>query len=183
MEEVQCEGNIEKKKEKKERWLLPGVLVQLLEVNVIIADNPGHAGAAIFSWNLDSVHVGLMNSGENGQNLGHLGGGDVLSLPAEGVANAVNEVEVSSLVLADKISGSEVLVSLDEGIGQDLLLGGGLVGVPLKPGGGVAGNDGANQLARLTRGALNAPAVLATDNFLLVNIELHNLDSGDLGGN
>ena len=43
----------------------------------------------------DAVDVGVADAGERVDRLGHLGGRDVLALPAEGVADAIDEIEIA----------------------------------------------------------------------------------------
>ena len=52
----------------------------------------------------------------------HLGGGDVLTLPAVGVADAVDEIEEALRILAHEVPGSIPAVAGDEHVTQDLLL-------------------------------------------------------------
>ena len=59
----------------------------------------GHAGAAFRPGDRHPVHDRVDHAGTRGDRLGHLRGRDVLALPAEGVADTVDEVEVALLVL------------------------------------------------------------------------------------
>src|SRR5207247_2546445 len=58
---------------------------------------------------------------------------DVLALPAEGVADAIDEIEIAVFVLAHQIAGSEPAVSFCEHVVQDLPVGLCLTGVALEP--------------------------------------------------
>src|SRR5262249_24853366 len=68
--------------------------------------------------------------------LRHLGGRHVLALPAEGVADAVDEVEEALLVLAHQVAGPDPGVALCEDVTQDSLLGFARTGVALEPAAG-----------------------------------------------
>ena len=73
---------------------------------------------------LHAVHVDQLDAGAVGERVGHLLGRHVLALPAEGVADAVDEVEVAVLVVAQQVAGAPEGVALLEDVAQDLLLGG-----------------------------------------------------------
>ena len=84
------------------------MLEELLEVQVTIVNDPGHASTPVLAWDLDTVHVRFDNSGEHGKHLCHLGGRDILTLPAEGISNAVHKADISLAVFRQEIAGPEV---------------------------------------------------------------------------
>src|SRR5581483_8986012 len=94
--------------------------------------------------------------------LGNLGRRDVFALPAEGVADAVDEVEEAARVLAHQIAGAEPGVAGREHVAQDLFGRSGLVGIALerRPALVPAGNP-ADRLADFTGDAALAQPVLA----------------------
>src|SRR5262249_6591552 len=108
-----------------------------------------------------------------------LGGRYVLALPAEGIADAVDEVEEGVAVAAHQIAGAEPGVALLEHVAQDFPVGLGRVGVALEALAGPRGvlHDLADHLARLIRPALDAEAALVADGLLALHVEAH-----DLGG-
>src|SRR5256885_16350507 len=53
---------------------------------------------------------------------GDLAGGDVLALPAEGVAHAIDEIEKPLIVLAHQIAGAVPGIPLGKDIAEDFLL-------------------------------------------------------------
>ena len=56
------------------------------------------------------------------QALFDLGGGDVLALPAEGVADPVDEVEIAVGILTHQVAGAEPTVAALEDVGENFLL-------------------------------------------------------------
>src|SRR5205807_10599118 len=84
---------------------------------------PGQAGPAAGARNGHAVDDRLLDLGKHGERLGHLGGRDVLALPAEGVADAVDEVVVAGLVPAHQVAGAKPRVTRLEDVAEDLALG------------------------------------------------------------
>src|SRR5438046_2722178 len=82
--------------------------------------------------------------------------GDVLALPAEGVADAIDEVVVAIGVLAQQVPGAEPGVAAREGVAHELPLARRAVGVAVVLHGAA---DLAEELARLARRAGDAEAV------------------------
>src|SRR6516162_3231938 len=163
----------------------PGIFGQLLremvaqrrQVEVVLGDDRGHAGAAVTAGNLNAVDVGLQNAVELPDHLLDLGGRDVLAFPAESVADAIDEIEVAVLVLAHQIAGAEPDVALLEHVVQDLLVGLGLAGIALEPLAGLGRilHDLADDLARLVDVALDAEAAFVADRLLAFHVEAHDL--------
>src|SRR5205085_3148214 len=89
---------------------------------VAVDDQGGHAGAPVRSRHLHAVDGGLVHARRGLQPFSHLGGGDVLALPAEGVADAVDEIEISLAVQAHQVAGGEPGVARLEDVVDDLLL-------------------------------------------------------------
>src|SRR4029453_13206654 len=95
--------------------------------------------AAIPARNRAAVDVGLRDAAEAADRLLHLGGRDVLAFPAEGIADAVDEIEIAVLVLAHEIAGTEPGVALLEHVVQDFSAGLGRVGVAFEALAGLGG--------------------------------------------
>src|SRR5262249_39038039 len=85
-------------------------------------DDGGQAGAACAAGNGHAVHARFDDSRKPRYRLGHLGRGHVLSLPTEGVADAVDEEEIAGVVLAHEVAGAKPGVARLEHVAQDLLL-------------------------------------------------------------
>src|SRR5262249_56545064 len=110
------------------------MVAKRVQVEMLLGDDRSHAGAAVTAGNLDAVDVGLQRIGELADGFLDFGGGDVLALPAEGVADAVDEKEVAGGVLAHQVAGSEPDVACLEHIAQDLPVGLALSRITLETG-------------------------------------------------
>jgi len=66
------------------------------------------------------------------EDLGYLGGRDILAFPAEGIAHAVDEIEIAARVLAHQVAGAEPDIARLEDAADDLLRRCVLVGVALE---------------------------------------------------
>src|SRR5207244_3631244 len=93
----------------------------------------------------------------------------------EGIADAVDEIEVAVRVGLHQVAGGEPAVTLFEDIVQHLALGSGLVGVAGVFGAGVAA-DLAEAFADLARPGLDAEAIGPADRLLGLQVELHEAD-------
>ena len=110
-----------------------------------------HAGPPVMAGHAHAVNGDGIQTGEIPQRIGHLGGGDVLALPAEGVANTVDKPAVAVGITAQHVARRPPGIALLKDVAQDFLLGGLHGGVALKPARhnvGVVVNH-ANGLARL----------------------------------
>jgi hypothetical protein len=81
-----------------------------------------HPGLARGAGNLDAVDAGVAHAGERPHGGGHFRGGHVLPLPAEGVADAVNEIVETLIVSAHQITGAHPGVARLEHTPQQLAL-------------------------------------------------------------
>src|SRR5205823_5591871 len=106
------------------RQLLLGARVErhAVEARALGEHEGGHAGAAVLARHLHAVHVRLRDPGRAAEDVGDLLRGDVLALPAEGVADAIDEVVVAVGVLAQQIPGAEPGVAAREGVAHELPL-------------------------------------------------------------
>src|SRR5471032_2171028 len=143
---------------------------------VVIAYERHHAGAALTAWNLHAIDVRVLHTGEDIDRLSHFGGRHVLAFPAECIADAIDEIEISVLVLAHEIAGAEPGVALLEHVAQNLVL--------ILAGGGVAleavsrlrrlVDDLADDLAGFVWRAANAESVGIAHRLLSLHVESHN---------
>src|SRR5439155_933610 len=115
-----------------------------------------HARAAVLARHLHAVHVRLRDPGRSAEDVGDLLRGDVLALPAEGVADAIDEVVVAVGVLAQQVPGAEPGIAAREGVVHELPLARRAVGVAVVLHGAA---DASEELARLARPAGDAEAV------------------------
>src|SRR5262245_5931579 len=110
--------------------------------------------------------------------LGNLAGRHVFALPAERVADPVDEVEIAVAVSAHQVAGAKPDVALFEYVTQDLVLVLRACGVSLetvaRPGGVV--DDATDHFARLVRVATLAEALRVADRLLALDVEAHHRD-------
>ena len=149
-----------------------------------MADHRGHAGPAVVPGHFDAVDIGLPHVVELSDRFLDLGGRDVLALPSEGVADAVDEIEIAVLILAHQVAGAEPDVALLEHVAQDLTVALVLAGIALEslPGGFEDLQDLADDLARLVGPAFDAKTTLVADRLLALHIEADDL-GGEAAGN
>ena len=126
---------------------------------------------------MHAVDVGLQNAVEPAHRLLHLGSRHVLAFPAEGIADAVDEIEVAVLGLAHQIAGAKPHVAFFEHVVQDLSVGLHVVGVAVET---LAGprcvlHDLADDFPGLVDIALDAEAALVPHRLLGFRIEAHDL--------
>src|SRR5258708_5795248 len=150
-------------------------LAERLDVELGPDHQAGHAGAALGAFHGDAIDIGFLHAGTSLQVLGDLVGGDVLALPAVGVADPVDEIEVAVGVGLHQVAGGEPGVALLEDVAQDLLLRRGLVHVAGVLAAGVAA-DLADAFADLAGAGLYAEPVQAPDRLLGLHVELHQAD-------
>lgn len=81
-------------------------------------------GAVGQKSHLHPVHCGVLHVHNVGDDGLHFVGGDVLALPAEGVAAAVPEVKPAHLVHHHDVAGAEVSIPDARHVFQHLVLGG-----------------------------------------------------------
>lgn len=91
----------------------------------------GHASLAVVARQRDAVHGRLADAGVPAQDLGDLGRAHVLALPAESVAEPVEEEPAAVGVAAERVARAVVAVALPEDV-VHVLLGRGLL-VPVVP--------------------------------------------------
>src|SRR5262249_35538894 len=99
------------------------------------------------------------------------------ALPAERIPDAVDEIEIPLLILAQQIAGAEPDVVLFEDVVQDLLLGFRARRIALEAGGRPRGivEDFSDSLAGLVRRAFYAEALLVAHRLLILDVELDDL--------
>ena len=86
---------------------------------------------------VDAIDIGFRDAGHAAERLGHFAGGDILALPAEGVADAVDEIEIAMLVAPHQVAGAKPDIARVEDVAQHLLLAFRLVGIALETAAGV----------------------------------------------
>mmetsp|Transcript_28248 Transcript_28248/g.90368 ORF Transcript_28248/g.90368 Transcript_28248/m.90368 type:complete len:397 (-) Transcript_28248:313-1503(-) len=134
---VAVDGGQRRAEERRQRRLLQvldEVRVERREVHLVDGRakvQPRAAGAAVGAGDLDAVDVGVGHGGKARERALHLGGADVLTLPAEGVADAVHPVEEARVVFLEQVARAEPGVARRRHVARDLLRRRLLVRVPL----------------------------------------------------
>src|SRR5262249_61239610 len=82
-----------------------------------------HAGVAVEPGDIHAADRGIGDAVKLAQRPRDFGRGDVLAFPAEGVADAVDEIEKPFFVAPHQVAGAEPRVARREHVAQDLLLG------------------------------------------------------------
>src|ERR1051326_5431207 len=108
------------------------VIGEHCEIESFTNDDPRHAGAGVMAGDLDAVGGGIDHALAFANGIVDLAGRDILALPAEGIADPVDEMEEALLVEPHQIAGAEPGVAFCEDVAQDFLLGFGLVGIALE---------------------------------------------------
>ncbi len=96
---------------------------QLSQIQLGIGNDCRHAHAAIRAGYRDAVNICVLDSRKSADGFGNLAGGDVLSLAAKCVANAIDEIEKSLLVFAQQVASANPRIAGLEYVAKDLLLG------------------------------------------------------------
>src|ERR1700722_9631868 len=148
------------------------MLAEFGEIEAVIGDDRGHSGAAIGALDHDAIGRGIDNTRAIQNRLVHLGGGDILAFPAEGVAEAVDEMEKASFIAHHQVAGAKPGIALGEYIAQDLLLGLGGIGVALEAAAGTLGrSDPPDRLADFAFAASDTETAGATDGHAALGID------------
>ncbi len=155
------EAQEQRPRDRRQRFLDMGAQAVEIEFGDIVDHQSRHPGAAFVAGNRDAVDDGFFDALERRDRLGDLRGRDVLALPAKGVADPVDEVEIAAAVAPHQVAGAEPGVLRLEHAAQDLGRGRRRVGIAVEPRGGVARivADLGQQLADLVRPAGAAAAV------------------------
>src|SRR5271156_6781477 len=103
------------------------------------------------------------------------GGGHVLALPSERVANPVHEVVEPALVPAHQTAGTKPCVAVDEHVAQNLSFGGGPVRIAFEAAGGIrsVAEYLTNRLASFVGRTADAKTFFVAYRLFLIEIELH----------
>src|SRR5437660_10890734 len=128
------------------------------EIDVAVRDQYRHGGLAVTSGNFHAGDRRVGDAVELAQGRRHLRRRDVFPFPAEGVADAVDEIEEALFVAAHQVAGAEPRVARLEYLAEDLLLGVRGAGVALEAAADVAAAiaDAPERLARFVHRARHA---------------------------
>ncbi len=98
------------------------MLAEFRQVQFIFSNQRSHTGAALGRGDGYAVDIRVLNSGECADRFRNLARGNILALPAEGIADAVDKIEITLLILAHQVAGTNPSVSRLKHIAQDLAL-------------------------------------------------------------
>src|SRR5207237_7399029 len=131
-----------------------------LEVGRSIRDDQRHARPAFSAGDRHAVDRRLADAGAAAQDHRDFGRRDILALPAESVADAVDEIVEALRIDAHAIAAAHIRAARREDVAQDLLLGVGRAGVAFEARRQIApvAIDPADRLARLALRAADAEA-------------------------
>ena len=150
------------------------MLQQLIEIEVILNIDKGHTRTTVATGHGDTIDHGVLYPGRRSDHIRHLEGGDILALPAERVADAIDEGVVPGRIDPHEITGAEPGVALREDIPQNLALGFACIGIAFEPSRGIATVANApDGLARFSGFRCNAEPVCAAQGDTIVGIKLH----------
>src|SRR6201986_1507187 len=134
------------------------------KVEACINHNGRHAGAAVGAGNLDTVSRSFHNARTTSHGLVHLRSRDVLSLPAKGVADPVDEMKKALLIEPHQVAGTKPGVTLGPDVTQDLPLGLRGIGLASKPPAPfICSSDSADRLADLAARTGDAKSIRIPD--------------------
>src|SRR5206468_3842459 len=90
---------------------------------LLLAYDGGAPGPSIMMGHKDSVHICLVNFWMGAQHSGDFARGNVLTLPAERVANTVGKVPPSFVIPPHNVAGAEPCISLPQHVAEDFTFG------------------------------------------------------------
>src|SRR5947209_18201047 len=144
----------------------------------VLRHDRSHAGAPVAAGNLHAVDGRLQHAGKSRDGLGDFGGRDVLALPAKRIADAIDEIEITALVLLHEIAGAEPGVTFAEHVAQNLLVGGGLISIAVEPVRRLLGivQNLAEDFAGFARCAFDAEPIRTAYRLLPFDLDANDLD-------
>src|SRR5689334_14090084 len=108
------------------------VCPECLEIQISVADEQGHAGSAFCTRNSNAVDARLSDPRKRADNLRHFERRNVFTLPAKGVADAIDEIEIALPVRPHQVTGTVPCVSRREHVAKNLLFRGLRAGITLE---------------------------------------------------
>jgi hypothetical protein len=149
------------------------VIGERVDVECVVNDDGGHAGAAIMARHFDAVSRRIQNALALPDRIVDFAGRDVLALPAKSVADAIDEMEEALLVEPHQVAGAEPGVALGEHVAQNFLFGLARVGIALEtPTASVRRADAADGFAAFAARAGDAKAVITTKRCAALGVDL-----------
>src|ERR1700733_1889469 len=100
------------------RQILQQMRFERSEVEIHVGRDRRHAGTAFYTRNVHAIDDRVDNTFASSHHRCDFRGGDVLALPAEGIAEAVDEIVKSRLVLPHEITRAKPAITFDEYVAQ-----------------------------------------------------------------
>src|SRR5690606_8345522 len=141
-------------------------------------DERRHSGAPVLTGNGDAIDDGIPDARTLRKGIGDLDCRYILALPAERIADTVDEIEIAVRILLHQIAGAEPAVALLLDIAENFRLRRLGIGIALETVGGLGRivGDEADHLAGFVRLRLDDEAVRPAHRLLALDIEPHDLD-------
>src|ERR1700761_364357 len=140
------------------------MIAQYREIKTGAGDNSRHSGAAIGTRNCNAIGCGVDDAWTLQDRLVHLRRRNVLALPAESVADPIDEMKKAAVVDHHQVASPKPGVALGEHVTQDFLLGFDRIGVALEAAARVDSRaDAPDGFSDLTAGAGDAEAFAIAD--------------------
>src|SRR5258708_8228596 len=143
-----------------------------VEVQLIGGDKHSHAGPAVGARNSDAIDSGLPDAGKRTDRLRYLGCRDIFALPAEGIADTIDEIEIALLVLSHQVASSKPFVSRLEHVAEYLAVGGFLVGIAFEAAGQIIKNF-PDRFSGFVRSTANTESLLISNRLTCLAVGLH----------
>src|SRR5207248_920222 len=174
--ELECGHDPQEERPRVGGQLRRDLAVQLGQLEAGARHDRRHPGAAVRVRHRDAIDRHLGHAATTPDHVRDLRGRHVLSLPAEGVADPVDEIEESLRVAAHQIAAAIPGVARGERLAQHLAARGGRIGVALEASGAVIVQNLTDRLAHLVRGAAHAVAARVAKRGARLEVEAHDLD-------
>src|ERR1700730_3244013 len=150
------------------------VIVKFGQIKPIVDHDRSHSGAAVGAWNFNAIGRGIGHSGAIQYRFVHFGGRDILALPAEGIADPIDKVEIATCIEPHQIAGAKPGIARRQHIAQDFLFGLVSIGVALETAAAiVGGTDAADGFADLASRAGNTKTVRSANGNAKLEVEAH----------
>src|SRR5262249_1706842 len=164
--------------------MLPEMALQRGEIEGFVGDNRCHAGAAFTAAHRHAIDVGAVYTVELAEHVLNLGRRDVLAFPTKSIANAVDKIEISLLVLAHEGGGAKPGIILLEYVAQNLAVAVARTGIAFEPGARLVGllEYLSDHLADFVYSAFHAETVRITHRLRTLGIVAHQLGREATGG-
>src|SRR5580704_12441318 len=149
------------------------MFAQNSEIEISVDHDRRHAGAAIGARHGHAIGRGVDDPWAIAKTIIDLAGCDVLALPAEGIAEAIDKIEETLLILPHQVAGAKPGIAFREDIAQNFLVGLACIGIALEAAAAVARvADAPDRFADLVASGCDAKPVIAARGLVTFRIDL-----------